>query len=113
VQGVATGGPAAGSSRSDLCKAVYACVANTKCGEGNINECYCGTASGAKCLSAGAANGPCKAVIERGLESTDPVSIATGFANTDLGGGVALELLSCMQQSGCWDVCITGADAGP
>jgi hypothetical protein len=114
VQGVATGGPGAGSARVDLCKAVYACVSQTRCGASNINECYCGTASGASCLNPGAANGPCKDAIERGLETTDPVAIATGFANTDLGGGVALELLSCTQQNGCWDACIAGAggDAG-
>jgi hypothetical protein len=113
VQGVATGGPAAGSARVDLCKEVWACVTRAKCGVSTVSECYCGTASGATCLNPGAANGACKDTIERGLETTDPVAIATGFTNMDVGGGVALQLYGCIQEN-CWDDCIANrsSDAG-
>jgi hypothetical protein len=74
-------------------------VARRACGAANLADCYCGSAAGAKCLSPRAADGPCKAEIEAGLETTDPAEIATRFADTTYGGGVALSLLGCAQES--------------
>jgi hypothetical protein len=79
-----------------------ACVISSKCAaSGSGTACYCGTASGASCLGAGAANGACKSDEEKGLETTDPSAIATGFGDATKGGGLANSLVQCLNDSSC------------
>jgi hypothetical protein len=100
--GNAAAGPAAGDARSQLCLDTLSCVIGANCAaSGTGSPCYCGAARGTTCLSAGAADGACRSQEERGLETTDPVSIATGFGNTVLGGGVANVLVQCLNDSAC------------
>jgi hypothetical protein len=102
ITGNAAAGPAAGTARSTLCLDTLACVVTSKCANsGTGTPCYCGSVSGAACLGAGAANGVCKSQEERGLESSDPSAIATGFGDTAKGGGLANTLVQCLNDSEC------------
>jgi PKD domain len=76
---------------------VLSCTFTTGCANtGTAGPCYCGTASGAACLGAGAANGPCKSQEEAGLLTTDPSTIATKFADETRPGGEANALIQCL-----------------
>jgi hypothetical protein len=100
-EGVA-GSAASGTTRSKLCLDTLTCVLTSKCASGGVGTpCYCGTAAGAACLTAGAANGACKSQEELGLETTDPAAIATGFGDTTKGGGAANTLVQCLNDSAC------------
>jgi hypothetical protein len=101
IAGNATAGPAAGTSRSDLCVETLACVVPSSCAAVSGATCYCGTASGAGCLTAGAANGVCKSQLERSLETTDPATIATSFGDDTRGGGRAMLLVTCLSDNAC------------
>jgi hypothetical protein len=67
--GNAQAGPAVGVSRRTLCLDTVRCVGATSCGSTLLSTCYCGTSSGAACLTPGVANGACKSETERGLET--------------------------------------------
>jgi hypothetical protein len=112
LEGNAGDGPGAGESNYDLCKAVYACAERTQCGKSDLSSCYCGSVSGANCLSPGTANGPCKSDIESGLETTDPASIAQQLTNPDLPGGAALSLMACAFDN-CFNECYVDPAAAP
>jgi hypothetical protein len=115
VMGNAAAGPAMGVSRQTLCLDTVECVetSSPNCGAALLGNCYCGTAAGTACLSSGNAgpNGVCKATIERGLETTDPPTIATKFTETTLGSGAAMFLFQCLADNDC-RACFDGADGG-
>jgi hypothetical protein len=104
MTGTASAGPAQGTSKSRLCAESLDCALRTGCGRsGTAMPCYCGTAQPAECL-AGKAAGPCKASIERGLEITDPLKIATAFGDSSLGAGAAMSLVVCLAEN-CKTTC--------
>jgi hypothetical protein len=105
--GNAVAGPAAGVSRRTLCLETLACVESTSptCAVDALGTCYCGSVGvSAACLVPGNANGTCKAATERGLETTDPQTIASNFTRSDLGAGAAYVLVQCLGDLGC-DAC--------
>jgi hypothetical protein len=98
VPGNASAGPATGIPRAQLCNEVLDCVRDSECAAGgNLPiKCYCGTANPTQC-SAGQGNGACKAVLERGLETTDFNTIASRIGNISFGGGKAMDRINCDQ----------------
>jgi hypothetical protein len=88
------GSPAAGVSRRQLYYEAIQCARVTGCGATGVQQCYCGTANTADC-SAGSGNGPCKAVLERALETNSPTAIISNFMSLSRGGGVAMARLNC------------------
>jgi hypothetical protein len=103
VMGNAMAGPAAGVSRQTLCLDTLECVetSNPNCAAALLNKCYCGSAVGTACLSQGAPDGVCKTALERGLETTEPATIATSFTQQDLGAGAAMFLVQCLNDNQC------------
>jgi hypothetical protein len=67
--------------------------------------CYCGT-SGTACFSGGR-NGPCAAIMEAGLETTDGATIAARFTNPEFGGGLA-DLRITTDWDNCRAECFNG-----
>ena len=120
--GAANDGPRAGSARSTLCDALYACVRRTDCdraeratAEGKsgayLENCYCGT-SGTDCFEKrGAANGSCHAEVEAALETSEPQTVLERFHGDDRYGlfTAVSNLLACEDTSGgvCATVCGT------
>lgn len=98
LSGNAVEGPAVGTSRAALYNEVLDCVRDTHCATGLVVDCYCGTASGAQC-DAGNGNGVCRAVIERGVETTNPADVQARLTNVTLGGGLALARVQCDQNN--------------
>jgi hypothetical protein len=97
----AAAGPKAGTPKRDLCLDNLKCILDTKCTSlGSVQSCYCGTASGLACLS-GSANGACLTAEQAGLESIDPNTAATNFADLRLGAGSSNTLVQCMIDNGC------------
>jgi len=96
----ATGSPAAGVPKANLCNEVLDCVRDTGCATaGNaIIKCYCGTANAADCQN-GLGNGVCKTEIERGLETTTFTQITQRLKSPQYGGGVALARIDCEQEA--------------
>jgi hypothetical protein len=81
----------------DLCLAVIACVRLSSCHQNNTLDCYCGTADAAQCLSTSGtiANGACKAEIEAGQKTTDPVAIQNQYTDVTFPAGAAMQLMLC------------------
>jgi len=95
----ATGNAADGTPQSQLCKETLDCVRDSGCandGKPPLKFCYCGTANVADC-AAGKANGPCKAVLERGLEANTFAQIAGRIGKVRLGAGLAMKRIDCEQ----------------
>jgi hypothetical protein len=75
---------------AQLCLKVTECARTTNCGVAAAQDCYCGSAA-ATCFSTqGAADGPCKALIEAGLGTTVPANIFGLLTSTALPGGLAM-----------------------
>lgn len=101
IAGVASEGPAKGKPKVELGQATLTCVLAKRCVVNNASvKCYCGDATGEDCIG-NAANGPCKSVIESGLETTDPPTIARNYGKPDTGAGAALSLVLCLTDNGC------------
>jgi hypothetical protein len=120
---VATDGPAKGTAKATLCKAVVDCVHRTGCDVADNNfPCYCGVGvSGDDCVNPGVAHGPCKTEIEAASESTMPQVVATRrFDNSYASGdGLGLVLLCDLPPDNplngshpCTSACLTGAGGG-
>jgi hypothetical protein len=90
---VAAGGPAMGTSRATLCRAVVECGRESGC---TGQACYCGTASTISCGLGGGANGPCKTQIERAAESTSALTIRDRQSNTNYAIGRANAVSACV-----------------
>jgi hypothetical protein len=95
VEGIAAAGPAAGTSRKALCEEAFECAHRTNCGMVQPHHCYCGTAKIEDCVFKGKAEGPCKAELERALETTDAKKLSSTYMNPDLGGGIAMRRVTC------------------
>ncbi len=65
-------------------------------GKPALKFCYCGTANVADC-TAGHANGPCKADLERSLEANTFAEVAQRIGNVTFGGGLAIKRINCEQ----------------
>jgi hypothetical protein len=94
----------ANPTQARSCIATLQCVVPSSCvaeAFKDVSPCYCGTAIGAACLTAGAANGVCQAVIETGVGSTNPAIISGSLTSTTLGTGVAMQLMQCLADFDC------------
>ncbi|HEY5962171.1 MAG TPA: hypothetical protein VIV60_36695, partial [Polyangiaceae bacterium] len=101
IEGTAASGPAQGKLRKDLCLSTLDCVFNAGCANrDNSLKCLCGTTNGLSCISP-AANGPCKAALEAGLETTEPKDMATDWIKETTGGGSAMALVHCLIDNRC------------
>jgi hypothetical protein len=74
----------------------------TRCaaGQNGTTDCYCGSEPFDTCFTAGG-NGVTKGEEEAGLEATDPPTIEQNFSNPSLAGGVANQLVQCLNDNGC------------
>ena len=124
----ALAGPALGTLKSDLCKAVLSCVQNNadKCinwafgqrGMGDPYSCYCGmTTSDDDCLG-GKASGPCKnefeAAAEINSQQTAGVDVATALSDPTYALGAAANLLGGLcDQNYCRMSCLGLSGGGP
>jgi hypothetical protein len=102
----ADGGAAKGTLKTALCLETLGCVLKAGCAGQGPQHCYCGP--GARDVGAcmgGKADGACRSVQERGLESTDPKFIAVHYVDNNLGGGVANTLVQCLIDN-CAGACI-------
>jgi len=113
IAGKPDGGSEAGLSRSQLCVETLQCLLASGCEEDDTSTCYCGPkiVSVPDLCSFGAAEGVCKAPLERSLESVDPKVILSSMLSTDLGGGWAMLLSRCMRDNACV-TCFPALDAG-
>lgn len=103
LSGNAVEGPAVGTPRTQLYYKTLDCVRDTACAVGNVLDCYCGTVSSAQC-DAGNGNGVCKAIIEAGLETTNPTEVSNRLSNVTVGGGLALARVAC-DKNNCVAAC--------
>jgi hypothetical protein len=103
LSGSAVEGPASGTPRRELYFKTLDCVRDTGCAVGNVLDCYCGTMSSAQC-DAGNGNGACRAIIEQGLETTNPTEVSNRLSNVTLGGGLALARIAC-DKNNCVSAC--------
>ena len=96
----ASGSPAAGVPKANLCNETLDCVRDSGCASGGngIIKCYCGTANTNDCQN-GLANGACKAQIERGLETTTFAQLTQRLKSPQFGGGIAMARVDCDQQA--------------
>ncbi|MFL5306541.1 MAG: hypothetical protein ACJ8F1_15095 [Polyangia bacterium] len=103
---VTSGGDHPGTPKTDLCHAVLACIARTKCagpfGTDDIQSCYCGAGiTAAQCSAVTfVPQGPCAAVMAAGYETTSNPAIAMGFNAACLASGAAV-----FAYSGCYESC--------
>jgi hypothetical protein len=101
AEGIASGGPAKGKPRAQLCTETLSCAIKARCVDDQTTmHCYCGSARGLDCVGS-KANGSCKSALESGLETTDPGAISTTFGNDKTGGGAAMRLAQCLVDHGC------------
>jgi hypothetical protein len=71
----------------------------------SVSNCYCGTALGTACQTAGNANGVCLTNEQTDLGSTSPATILANFTDATLSpGGVGNAILNCALANSC-DVC--------
>jgi hypothetical protein len=81
------------------CTALLACVRTKHCAPaGDVQPCYCGTATDIGCLGGGG-NGLCKAEVEAAAQSTDPGAIAERFVDPAFPVGRAANLIGCDHDS--------------
>lgn len=81
--------PGAGASTGVSC---YNTLSST------ATPCYCGT-SGTNCSKQGAANGPCAAQEQNGLNTTSASQIPLVFGDESLPAGIANKLSLCLDQT--------------
>jgi hypothetical protein len=67
-----------------------------------VSNCYCGTALGTACQTAGMPNGACLTNEQTDLGSTDPTTILTNYVDPTLSpGGVGNAILNCALANAC------------
>jgi cysteine-rich repeat protein len=99
-------------TKSASCYDVLECVRETGCGTTNsLQSCYCGALAPADCEAApnsgaGAPNGPCKELIEEGVEAEAPNVVLQRMVGTGFAGGWAMARRVC-QKSQCFSQCFT------
>jgi hypothetical protein len=129
IAGDATDGPAKGTSKAALCAETLGCMLSSRCtGCGNpcgcspltkLGDCYCLQDDPSVrsfpqlCLAPTPdIEGPCKAELERSLETTKASTIMSSFGDLSKGGSWALLLMECLADSRC-DSCFPAPDKGP
>jgi hypothetical protein len=129
IAGAATDGPAKGTSKAELCVETLGCMLSSRCtGCGNpcgcspltkLGNCYClqddpsVRAFPQICLAPTPdIEGPCKAELERSLETTKASTIMSSFGDLSKGGSWALLLMECLADSRC-DSCFPAPNKGP
>lgn len=108
----ATSTAATGDSKtkSASCYDVLGCVRDSGCGTTNsLQSCYCGDLSPAACEAApnsgtGSPNGPCKELIEEGVEAEAPNVVLQRIVGTAYAGGFAMARAVC-QKGNCFTQC--------
>ena len=99
----------AGTSVKDDCVSLLTCELQSKCGLNDPLDCYCGVSVDSNTCKT-TQTGACKAEMQVGLESTDPVFISNNLTTLgatladDTGGAVANKILTCLHNS-CPTVC--------
>jgi hypothetical protein len=83
------------------CNVLRGCIRNSKCGDpahDTLVPCYCGSAAQDDCLFGKATpNGPCKALIEAGAKSTNPLEVGQRYFDMSYTTGQAIQLANCEQ----------------
>jgi len=88
------------------CNKTLDCVRDSGCANGGFALfCYCGAVSSTQCDTPGGAAGACKAQIEAGLGSTDPIFIQNNLFDTGMSAGKAMARVDCELSAGCATVC--------
>jgi hypothetical protein len=81
---------------------VLSCVLGGNCattlGDGT---CYCGTAVGSNCNTAGLPNGPCLTQEQDGTDTTTPATVNSRFTAIAYPAGMANTILSCAASNSC------------
>jgi hypothetical protein len=91
-----------GDPATTSCLNVLTCVLGGNCASAfGAGACYCGTATGTNCTTAGLPNGPCLAQEQDGLDATDPSVINTRYTNTVYAAGMANTIFSCAASNAC------------
>ena len=102
IEGNATGGPAKGKSKSELCINTVACAIKGRCLTEHASVfCYCGSTNGGDCITGHEQNGSCKSKIEAAFETTASQKIVVNWNNDTTGGGVAMTLATCLIENSC------------
>jgi cysteine-rich repeat protein len=102
--GVAAAGPAAGTSKAELCTAVVRCGQASGC---RGSACFCGTADLVSCLL-GMGNGPCQPEIFAAAETDDPATVSGRQQDNNFAIGLSNAVSTCSVNS-CSDACGTPA----
>lgn len=93
------GGAPPNTPKRLLCYAVYECIRESGCSEGQtgVTGCYCGSTNPTDCfLGVTPPNGACKGIIEQGLESTAPsVIVGQRYGDPSYAAGMALLRGAC------------------
>jgi hypothetical protein len=79
---------------------VGGCARNATAGNSPSN-CYCGTNTGAACLTPGNANGMCVMQETTGLGTTDPTAVLGNFTNKARPAGIANQIITCAIANTC------------
>jgi hypothetical protein len=84
------------------CLNTITCILGGACANASgAGGCFCGTATGASCLTNGAPNGPCLSQEEDGLDTTDATQANKSFGNTALAAGEANAIFACAGSNSC------------
>jgi hypothetical protein len=100
LSGNAKEGPAAGERRAALCIETLACVLPTSCARLSMAACYCGFAHPDPKFNCDL-DSPCSRVLERSLETTDPLTVLATMSDSTKGGGWAMNLMQCLRDNQC------------
>jgi hypothetical protein len=91
-----------GNPATQVCLQVLTCVLGGNCATTlGAGTCYCGTAVGSACNTAGLPNGACRAQEEDGTDTTTPATVNNRFTNTTYAAGMANTILSCAASNTC------------
>jgi hypothetical protein len=91
-----------GSDKTKSCWAVLACVLGGNCASTlGAGTCYCGTAVGSNCNTAGLPNGTCLTQEQDGTDTTTPATVNNRFTNITYAAGMANTILSCAASNSC------------
>jgi hypothetical protein len=109
ITGRATRGPAAGTSKADLCVETLSCILPTGCAA-HPETCYCSKPSSMplECPL----RGPCTSTFERSMETTQFSTLVASASDTSKGGAWAMLLMQCLSDHLCTSCLTVASDAG-
>jgi hypothetical protein len=114
IPATSTAAPSDTKTKSVSCYDVLECVRDTGCGTTtSLQACYCGDLAPTPCEAApnsgpGAPNGPCKELIEEGVEAEAPNIVLQRIVGTVYAGGWAMARAVC-EKSQCYYQCFPDA----